>query len=72
MKASIVPMHRAMLESADEVFLTTTAGGLMNVSKLAGRVLNDGVSPVFATLKRNYWEEHERGRYVTPIEYAER
>jgi branched-chain amino acid aminotransferase len=71
-KASVVPMQRTMLESADEVFLTTTAGGLMNVSNLAGRVLNSGVSPVFATLKRNYWEEHERGRYVTPVRYAER
>jgi branched-chain amino acid aminotransferase len=64
--AAVIPMPRSMIEAADEIFLTTTAGGMMSVSNVNGRVLNEGVSPVFSILKQNYWCQHGRGRYVTP------
>jgi branched-chain amino acid aminotransferase len=74
--ASVIPTPRSMIEAADEIFLTTTAGGIMNVSNvngsvLNGSVLNEGVSPVFSILKQNYWCQHGRGRYVTPVRYDE-
>ena len=45
--AEVAPLPRDALEDADEVFAATTAGGVMPVSRVGGRILgNDRPGPV--------------------------
>jgi branched-chain amino acid aminotransferase len=66
--AEVAPVPRAMLEEADEVFTATTAGGVMPVSRVNGRILgNDRPGPLSLRLKELYWRRHAEGWYATPI-----
>ena len=59
------------LREADEVFLSTTAGGVMPVSRVDGRRLgNDRPGPVSTKLKALYWKKHEEGWHATPVDYS--
>lgn len=59
------------LRGADEVFLSTTAGGIMPVSRVDGRPLgNDGPGPLSLKLKDLYWKKHEEGWHATPVDYS--
>jgi branched-chain amino acid aminotransferase len=71
MEAAIEPIPRAMLEDADEVFLATTAGGVMPVSRIGTRILgNDRPGPVTLSLKQAYWQRHREGWHRTPVRSA--
>ena len=74
-EAAAAPIPRAALEDADEVFAATTAGGVMPVSRVGGRILgNDRPGPVSMRLKEAYWRRHEEGWHrteVRPLEEAE-
>jgi branched-chain amino acid aminotransferase len=66
----VVPV--AGLATADEVFLSSTAGGLMPVTRIEGRVLGDGApGPVTARLQRIYWERKANGWHGEPIAYCD-
>ena len=66
--AAIAPITRAELEDADEVFAATTAGGVMPVSRVGGRILgNDRPGPVSLRLKAAYWQAHADGWHRTPV-----
>lgn len=68
LEASVTAIPRAWLEDADEVFTTTTAGGVMPVSRVAGRILgNDRPGPISSRIRETYWRWHEEGRYATPV-----
>jgi branched-chain amino acid aminotransferase len=59
------------LRRADEVFLTSTAGGVMPVVRVDGRVLGDGTpGPQTRLLRQAYWDAHDDPRWATPIDYA--
>ncbi len=59
------------LRSADEVFLATTAGGIMPVSRVDDRILGNGVpGPLSRRLRERYWAKHEEGWHATPIDYG--
>ena len=59
------------LRGADEVFLTSTAGGVMPVRSIDGRPVGDGhPGPVTARLKDMYWRLHDDPAYTTPVRYA--
>jgi branched-subunit amino acid aminotransferase/4-amino-4-deoxychorismate lyase len=59
------------LSAADEVFLTSTAGGVMPVVSVDGRVLGDGTpGPLTRRLRDAYWAAHDDPRWTTPIEYG--
>jgi branched-chain amino acid aminotransferase len=54
--------------TADEMFITSTAGGLLPVSELDGRVIGDGKpGPVFSRLAEGYLALLESGRESTPV-----
>ncbi|NJM34888.1 MAG: branched-chain amino acid aminotransferase [Rhodomicrobium sp.] len=54
--------------TADEIFLTSTAGGLVPVGELDGRRIGDGKpGPVFSQLSEAYLELARSGRYGTPV-----
>lgn len=56
------------LYTADEVFLSSTAGGIMPVVEVDGRVIGDGVpGPITLRIKDHYWEMREKGVHGTPV-----
>ena len=59
-----------VLENAAEIFLTSTAGGVMPVTTLNGRPIGDGQpGKVTAQLQKRYWDAHDEDRWATPVEY---
>jgi branched-chain amino acid aminotransferase len=66
------PLPRKELEESDEVFFSTTAGGVMPVSRLGGRILgNDRPGPISTKLRETFWAKRRKGWLVTPINYEE-
>ena len=59
------------MRTADEIFLTSTAGGIMPVRSIDGRLLGDGQpGPVTTRLKDMYWRLHDDPAYTTPVDYS--
>jgi len=56
------------LYTADEIFFSSTAGGVMPVVEVDGRIVGDGVpGPITLRIKESYWEMREKGIHGTPI-----
>ena len=71
-QANVGRLRAEDLHEADEMFLTTTAGGIMPVTRVDGRILsNDSPGPVSRQLKDVYWARHDEGWMVTPVDYSE-
>jgi branched-chain amino acid aminotransferase len=69
-KAELGQLKADDLRDADEVFMTSTAGGIMPVRKIDDRVIGTGTrGPVTTRLTDMYWELHEDPDYLTPIDY---
>ncbi|MBN8939890.1 MAG: aminotransferase class IV [Rhizobiales bacterium] len=65
------PIATSELRDADEIFLTSTAGGIMPVTVLDGRSLGDGrPGPQSRRLHDLYWQRHEEGWLATPVNYG--
>jgi branched-chain amino acid aminotransferase len=59
------------VRQADEVFITSTAGGIMPVTKVDGCLLSDGKpGPITLQLHKQYWGLHQDSRYVSPVQYV--
>lgn len=57
--------------SAAEVFLTTTAGGIIPVTRVDGRVVADGrPGPKTVRLHTAYWSRRAAGWHATPVAYG--
>ncbi len=60
----------AEVRGAQEVFLSTSGGGVLPVTRIDGRsVANGEVGPVTRRLMQTYWEWHADPRYSTPVRY---
>jgi branched-subunit amino acid aminotransferase/4-amino-4-deoxychorismate lyase len=58
------------LYEADELFLTSTAGGIMPVATLDGRPVGDGKpGPITSRIRERYWELHHDPAYTLPVDY---
>lgn len=58
------------LMGSDEVFITSTAGGIMPVTKIDGiDVGNAKVGPITTRLKDAYWAKHDDPDWSTPVTY---
>ena len=56
---------------ADELFITSTAGGVMPVTRIDGQSVGAGrPGPVTRALSERYWALHEDPRYTLPIDYG--
>ena len=67
---SVRPVPVQELLQADEIFVTTTAGGPMPVSRIDGRMMgNDRPGPLSSRLKATFWQKREAGWLGTPIDY---
>ncbi len=59
------------LLTADEVFITSTAGGVMPVTKIGETSIGSGhVGPLTKKITDEYWQMHEDSRYRMAIRYA--
>ena len=58
------------LRAADEVFVTSTAGGIMPVSRLDGLPVGNGrVGPITRRLTEAYWHKHADPLWSSPVAY---
>lgn len=59
--------------SADELFATSTAGGIMAITKIDGQKVSTGkVGPITQELQDRYWALHDDPRYAYEIHYQDR
>ena len=57
------------LRAADEVFISSTAGGIMPVTKIDGAPVGDGrPGPTTARLAQLYWAKHRDPDWTTPVD----
>ncbi len=61
----------ASAHNADEVFATSTAGGIMPITSIDNQTIGSGdIGPITEMLQRGYWLLHDDQRYATKIEYS--
>ena len=64
-------MPPATLIAADEVFITSTAGGIMAVSSVNGTPIGNGTPGQLTTsISNHYWHMHRSPEWSTAISYA--
>jgi branched-chain amino acid aminotransferase len=69
-KVVIGAFSPAALRAADEAFITSTAGGIVPVTRIDHRPLSDGEpGPVTTRLKNLYWQRHDDASETTAIDY---
>jgi len=65
------PVSPDELRGADEAFVTSTAGGILPVTRVDHVPLGDGEpGPLSIRLKDRYWAWHEDPVETTPVDYA--
>ena len=70
MPFAIRPLPVEELRDADEIFLATTAGGIMPASRIDGRIMgNDRPGPISSKLRETFWKKRAEGWHATPIAY---
>ena len=70
MKCEIRPVPVDELRGADEVFISSTAGGVIGVTRLDDRILgNDRPGPQTEKLHDAYWRFRREGWCAEPIDY---
>ncbi len=70
LSVSAADLSRDELMQADEVFITSTAGGIMPVTQVDGRNIGDGkVGSLTRRLTDLYWQKHTDPAWSTAIAY---
>lgn len=61
----------AELRDADEIFLATTAGGVMPASRIDDRIMgNDRPGPISEQVRAAFWSRRADGWHATPVAYS--
>jgi branched-chain amino acid aminotransferase len=64
------PVPADELRRADEVFLSSTAGGVIPVATVDGEAVGNGEpGPVTRRLREGYWDLHDDPRFSLPVRY---
>jgi len=64
------PISAQEVRDADEIFVTSTAGGVIGASRIDGRIMNnDRPGPISAELRTTYWEKRKNGWHTEPVNY---
>lgn len=64
-------LSEAFMLSADELFATSTAGGVMPITKLHDKPVGDGTpGPITRRIRECYWDWHSDPRFTTPLPLA--
>lgn len=70
MRCEFRPVRVEELDTADEIFSSTTAGGITPITSYNGRPIGDGrPGPVTRRILDLYWQRHEDEAYTTPVVY---
>lgn len=70
LSATATDISRAEIKAADEVFITSTAGGIMPVTRIDDSVIASGrVRPVTRRLMDLYWQKHDDPAWSTAVIY---
>ncbi|KAJ5611298.1 hypothetical protein N7510_008017 [Penicillium lagena] len=70
-RVEFVPVD--MVYHCDELFMCTTAGGIMPITSLDGKPVNGGqIGPITKRIWDGYWAMHYDSRYSYAINYGER
>lgn len=65
------PVLVAELRDADEIFMSTTAGGIMPAARIDGRIMsNDRPGPISRQVQDAFWVRRAEGWHATPVNYA--
>ncbi len=68
--AKLEPFGADVLRAAEEIFITSTAGGVMAVTTLDGkRVGNGKPGELTVLLRKRYWEAHDEDRWTIAVDY---
>lgn len=68
--ASVEQFDASVLRNAEEVFITSTAGGVMPATTLDGAPVGAGKpGPVTLQMRQRYWDAHEEERWTTAVKY---
>jgi branched-chain amino acid aminotransferase len=68
-ETTVIP--EATFRAAEELFATTTAGGVMPITSLDGEPVGDGrPGPLTRRLRDLYWAAHGDPRYARPVDYG--
>lgn len=68
--ATAADLPVAELSAADEVFITSTAGGIMAVTRIDGRPVADGaIGPITRRLTDLYWKKHDDPAWSLAVPY---
>ncbi len=69
MPVTVAPLPAERLSTAEEIFITSTAGGIMPVGKIDGVAVGDGKSGAFTTrLTELYWDKHFDPAWTTAVD----
>jgi branched-chain amino acid aminotransferase len=72
LRCEVRPVRAEEVLAADEIFVTSTAGGVTPVTSYEGRPVGDGrPGPVTARITELYWRRHEDDAFCTPVPYAD-
>jgi branched-subunit amino acid aminotransferase/4-amino-4-deoxychorismate lyase len=70
-RCEFIPVELAY--EADEIFMCTTAGGIMPITALDGRKVRDGkVGPITRAIWDEYWAMHWNPQYSFKVNYEQR
>jgi len=67
----IEPLPVALLRDADEVFLTSSGGGILPIAKIDGKALPQFPGPVTTKLHDGYWAMHEEAEFCDRVDYSD-
>ena len=72
LEAGLARISADDVRSADEAFMSSTAGGIMPVKSIDGNVLGSGGAPgpVTQRITEMYWALHDDPAYSTPVDYS--
>ena len=63
------PLSANALRGADEIFITSTAGGIIAVTRIDGAPVDDGrAGPATKRLTELYWEKHGDPAWTIPVD----
>jgi len=63
------PILIEMLKSSDEFFATSTAGGVMPITKVSGKKIGSGkVGNITRQIHKLYWEKHSDPDWTLSVE----
>lgn len=70
LKLEVRKVSAKELRDADEIFVSSTAGGVIGVSRIDGRIMNnDRPGPISQKIRETYWAKRTSGWHGEPVKY---